>query len=619
MSDQPVVPEVPSTNVSAVTTTKTSYVLPLSIFAAGCMIAAAIALVYRPVSAPIALPVPNDMQNVEEFDIWQTPQKGMTGNEEIDKIPLVAEDYTDYSSYYKNIQKQVGVEWYQHPIHKDNLGLIIFVPPKNTGGYETSIPPPPEYFQIGLINGKPIMYADIPCDGMCFGNDYAIFVGDTITDAQLLTKHTTQDFSSEYSLYAPAPGVVENNTLAFAALKFNTIMYQEATLTGGANNFFTARTLSGFFANSRFNPTILDRGEPFQNLEFLVDTEYGPLFRAYNINEEGTADFMYAVRTVGGLIAYYDLSPKFFSDDRVPAITWSDGTKNQTMYRMDGLGSCGGGGPEIAVTRVNDSDLTVAGIASTGEIIYTITNQKHPLVTRVFAATNGTVYDYNEITGESQTYTITPAEFITKRGVIVSVDELGYQNIFTNGDFGPQAECAKPVIYLYPTATTTISVDVDALITKSDPLYQNGWTVEAAPTGALVHNGSTYTSLFWDGYGNGSYPELTEGFVTETDNALSLMEFHLSYMGFNETEIREFSEFWKPHLPTEPYTKFSWIQTVEMQQLAALKITPPPRTLIRAFVDFSGVESREVIAPQTLKSQERIGYTATEWGGILRK
>lgn len=621
MLEEPVVSEATTQPVIPTQPVRPSYLLPLSIVGAGCIVSATMlfSALYRS-TEPVIPPLVNlPDTNTEEFDLWQTPP--MTDVEEVTptELVLVEPDYTDYSSYYKNIPAQVGVEWYQHPLHKGDLGLINFTPPKDGEGYESYVPPPLDYFQIGSFNDQPIMYVEIPCDGMCFGNDYVVFIGSTITDAELVTKHTTHDFTSEYSLYAVAAGVVQNQTFTLIALQFGSILFGGALLEQGANSFFGVKNMSGFFANSRFNSSIINRGEPLQNIEFLVDTEYGPLFRAYNLKEEGTADFVYAIRTVGGLMAYYDLSPGFFSDDRVPAITWTDGTKNTTMYRMDGLGSCGGGGPEVAVTRVNDSDLAVAGTASTGEIIYTITNPNHPLITRVFAATGGTVYDYDEVSGESATYTITPAEFIAKRGVIVSVDDLGYQNIFTNGDFGPQAECAKPVIYLYPTTTTSITVDVDALITKSDPIYNNGWTVEASPNGELVHNGSLYTSLFWDGYGNGNYPELTEGFVVETKNALALMGTHLAYMGFNQTEIAEFTDFWAPHLPALPYTQFSWIQTAEMQQLAALKITPPPRTLIRAFVDFKGINEKETINPQTLEPQKRIGYVATEWGGILRK
>lgn len=625
MPEQPTSPEasVPVTPVSG--PAHHSYLIPLSIFGSGCMVAAAVVFVSfsgRLTDSRPNIVIPQVEENIEEFDLWQTPpatpdmvEKPLNESE----MPLIEPDYTDYSSYYKNIPVQAGVEWYQHPIPKDDLGLIHT--PKKTeenadGWYQ---PLPPQYYQIGSYNGQPILYVEIPCDGMCFGNDYAVFVGSAVGDAILLTNHTTQDFNGQYSLYKVAADISWDDELIFAALKFSPIDYQGASLTSGGNNFFTARTLSGFFANSRLNPDNTNRGATYENIEFLADTEYGPLFRAYNLKEEGTADFVYAIRTVGGLLAYYDLSPEFFSDDRVPAITWNDGTKNTTMYRMDGLGSCGGGGPEVAVTRINDSDLEVAGTASTGETVYTISNPYHVLITRVFDATQGTVYDYNEVTGESQTYTITPTEFIASRGVIVTVDDLGYQNVYTNGDYGPQAECAKPVIYLYPTATTTISVDVDALITKSDPVYQNGWTVEARPTGELVYNGATYTSLFWDGYGNGVYPELKEGFVVRTDEALALMEQHLAYMGFNEKEISEFSEFWKPHLPSEPYTKFSWIQTNEMQQLAALKISPRPQTFIRAFVDFTGINEMENIAPQVLIPKERVGYVATEWGGLLRK
>jgi hypothetical protein len=289
------------------------------------------------------------------------------------------------------------------------------------------------------------------------------------------------------------------------------------------------------------------------------------------------------------------------------------------MYRSDGLGSCGGGGPEVATDRVPDNELVAVGKTINGQTVYNLTNPNHPLITRVFESTKGIIYDYDVDTGESRTYTITPQDFIASKGVIIIVDALGDQNIFTNGKLGPQAECGKPVIYLYPEQTETISVDVDALVTKSEPLYEHGWVVEATPEGKLTHSSGVYDSLFWDGYGNGAYAEIAEGFVVPTKDALRTMGEHLAYMGFNQKEITDFKEFWGPHLPATPYTKFHWLQTNEMNELAALSIEPRPTTLFRAFVDFEGVDEMQSIEPQQLEQHERRGYVATEWGGLLRK
>jgi hypothetical protein len=314
----------------------------------------------------------------------------------------------------------------------------------------------------------------------------------------------------------------------------------------------------------------------------------------------------------------YDEAPlDFMTDDRVPQITWLDGGANTEGYRGDRLTGCGGGGPEVLVEPLKEPKIERVGTTKTGEAVYNVIDATHPLITRIFEMTNGIVYDYQN--GHSSSRTITVDEFIANRGVLL-VESLGRQLVLTNTKFGPQVECGKPVIYLYPEATTTISVSLDALVTKSEPVYEDaGWVATAHPDGSLIVNGQPYTSLFWDGYGNGVYPELKQGFVVPTSEVLDVMSEHLRYIGFTEFEISEFVTFWSDHLPKEPYTRFSWLQTGEMERLAKLTITPKPDTLIRAFVDYEGVDKMIEIEPQKLIKRARNGYVVTEWGGLLRK
>jgi len=90
---------------------------------------------------------------------------------------------------------------------------------------------------------------------------------------------------------------------------------------------------------------------------------------------------------------------------------------------------------------------------------------------------------------------------------------LGDFVIFKNEKYARLAECGEPVIYLYPTKTTDVSVKVGADIRISEPDYGNGWNVTAKPSGELTVNGSKYDSLFWEGQGNGDYPYVDESGV----------------------------------------------------------------------------------------------------------
>ena len=87
-------------------------------------------------------------------------------------------------------------------------------------------------------------------------------------------------------------------------------------------------------------------------------------------------------------------------------------------------------------------------------------------------------------------------------------------------------------------------------------------------------------------------------------------------MGFNEKEISDFITYWQDKLPTKPYTRLTWFETKEMNQLAPLRVSPKPDTLLRAFLDFEGLTAPYNLPAQQLQSVQRNGFTVTEWGGL---
>ena len=88
--------------------------------------------------------------------------------------------------------------------------------------------------------------------------------------------------------------------------------------------------------------------------------------------------------------------------------------------------------------------------------------------------------------------------------------------------------------------------------------------------------------------------------------------------GLTASEIKDFMEFWQPHLPNSRYVRLSWLNTEQMNQLAPLQITPKPDTLIRVFLDFAGQTTAKTnLTSQTLTSVPRDGFTVIEWGGLL--
>lgn len=504
--------------------------------------------------------------------------------------------------------ENVKTVWYTEPMLLPDQKLVTF---KDGESDEY------KYYEIGTYgNGKIVMLNYY----YYFSNANIIFLVDK-TGTRLLLNHSTKSSFADFNF---SPSLILDSKIKFSELSPQSVLsigngrtlYSSYEAGEGKEVAVTEYSLLRDSSFSNSNEFV------YSNIEVIGTTPEGEILRGYNVYN-GTAMYRYALKLAGGLYVPYTAKlPEYVTVDRVLQVAWNDtNTKNTEMYRVDGMGSCGGGGPEVAIDKVMEADRAQIGKTITGENVYVVTNPNHYLIERVFAATQGMVYDYDAVTGETITRVISRDEFIAAKGVVIVEESDGTQLIFTHGKYGPQAECGKPVVYLYPEEVTDITVKVDAFVTKSEPEYlpNEGWKATAYPDGTLVVGRTEYKNLFWDGYGNGIYNKPEEGVVVPTETALSVMADNLKTMGFNENEIADFVEFWSDYLPEEPYTRITWLQTREMEELAHLSIEPKPDTLLRAFVDYEGVNEPYDLNPQTLQVIERKGYVVTEWGGLLRK
>lgn len=554
----------------------------------------------------------NEPNQVLNFDTERDEEESNPESSEKVFVHTLSNDPAKYANYYKKLVSQDGVVWQEHPIPVGDLKLFSV-----TDEYQL-LDKKIQYYQVATVNSKPLYVAFVPYCEMGCTNSMLYFIEDSSGQYTFLQAQSTNELTSEYFGFALVNNVKIDKDFVLSAHQ----VPEELTVHGVKFSVYKGRGGfdwgPSFFADTYYNVTKQEEG---QTTEFFTETEYGPAFRGFrDMYGEKTQDLDYAIRLAGGLLVTLNQKPDFIGDDRVPKISWLDGTNNENAYRTDGLGSCGGGGPEIMKEPVPPESLLLAGYTINNEPVYKVTDPNHFVITRLFTeGDTRNYYEYNAVTKKTETGQISKRDFIDEGGVIVYVDEFGLQHVMTHTKYGPQAECAKPVVYLYPEETTDIRVELDALVTVSEPDYGSGWDVTAHSDGNLIVNGIEFESLFWDGYGNGEYPELTEGFVVPTEDALNLMEEHLETMGFNEKEISDFVEFWEPHMPAETYTRFSWIGTIGMENLAKLTIEPEPDTLIRAFVDFEGLKEMVEIEPQTIPSYERNGFVATEWGGLLRR
>ena len=75
--------------------------------------------------------------------------------------------------------------------------------------------------------------------------------------------------------------------------------------------------------------------------------------------------------------------------------------------------------------------------------------------------------------------------------------------------------------------------------------------------------------------------------------------------------------YWLPILEKNEHNLVYFELTSELQKQNELIITPQPDTLIRIRMHVKQVTKETNIKEQKLVKQERIGYTAVEWGGVI--
>lgn len=181
----------------------------------------------------------------------------------------------------------------------------------------------------------------------------------------------------------------------------------------------------------------------------------------------------------------------------------------------------------------------------------------------------------------------------------------------------PMAE--KPVIYLYPTEKTDITVHLDyngeLLVTY--PSYIEGWNVTAYPDGSIINktDGQEYSYLFWEGSSDTDY-DFSTGFVVKGQDTEGFLKEKLKLMGLLPKEYNEFMVYWLPKMIGNPYNLISF-QGKAYTDNAPLEIFPVPDSLQRVFMAFKPLEKAIEIPEQKLEPFQRGGFTVIEWGGCL--
>lgn len=200
----------------------------------------------------------------------------------------------------------------------------------------------------------------------------------------------------------------------------------------------------------------------------------------------------------------------------------------------------------------------------------------------------------------------------------VTVDIYGNIQEMYNPD---EIICAeKPVIYLYPTEETevTVKLNLDGELTCTYPAYHDGWTVTAYPDGKLIdENGREYYCLYWEGETYTQY-DFSRGFCVKGEDTTMFLENVLAKIGLTEREANEFIIYWLPQMERNAYNLISF-QADAYTNSAELEITPAPDSLLRVFMAWKPLDTAVDIEPQEFAGFERSGFTVVEWGGAKVK
>lgn len=266
-----------------------------------------------------------------------------------------------------------------------------------------------------------------------------------------------------------------------------------------------------------------------------------------------------------------------------------------------------------------ESDLMPIGSVWSGESLLFFSDRDHPFLHALYDfGYRSQLVDTDCLTGQGAgcSEVLTFAEYVNTIPVFFWRDPFDRLVLFVGySTMVPSTCAAKPVIYLYPTVTTPISVLLNwnkkTLI--SIPEYGNGWYVVAHPDGKLDIDWAQYPYLFWED--TIRYPEPTTWFVIPRSDVDGFLSEKLSFLWMNTWEISDFKEYWIPHMQDAPYYRISFLSTEDMDRSAPISISPQPDSTLRIFMDFSEHGSPLDIPEQSLVPFTRTGFSVIEWGG----
>jgi len=110
----------------------------------------------------------------------------------------------------------------------------------------------------------------------------------------------------------------------------------------------------------------------------------------------------------------------------------------------------------------------------------------------------------------------------------------------------------------------------------------------------------------------------SKGFAVKGKDTREFLQQNLSDIGLTPKEYNEFIVYWYPLMQNNPYNLIYFAKD-EYSNIASLKITPKPDSILRVFMVFKPINKKIEIEPQKFEPFIRKGFTVVEWGGTELK
>lgn len=505
------------------------------------------------------------------------------------------------------------------------------------------------------LSGKTLYltYRGVPGMGLHFGHAYAIY--DDTREKFVLFDRLLH--GSDYELKELASGAQWLHGIVPYNIAFHELKAPEMLRIPGETSTLKYEKYLG-------NPDFPGFGgvHAYANLGGLINIFTGQTYETYGPSEVVFTDPVYGdvyfrddgyhIIMPDGSVKIYDLNPyflilaqpikekSFYRAGYDALIDWNSGIpyKNE-RYELSGDIKTEGCGAGVArCTNIvnekkwfNPNNLVEIGRTKAGEAVYELSDKASNWYYREmfkfgYEGAKTMTYDRDGLTWEesqAQLKSMTDEQkyqdFLDDVPLFFWKDYRGKWRVYKKEKYKTLAECAKPVIYLYPEKEQDVHVRVEPNggFTETIPEYpEDGWAVRATPD-SKIHNyddGESYPYLFWEGVGY-DYEQPKQGFVFAKDDVNEGVRKLLSMQGLNEKESDDFMEFWLPRLTEKAYVFVTFVSQEHFDELAPLTVEPKPDTVIRVFMDYTLLDEPISVEPLKLGAPERNGFTVVEWGG----